>query len=133
MGCNFSNSTEVIRNDDITDNLIQNDIWREIPSGVLLGFIEFNNLPMHQESTIGFNNKIYYKKAINNVRNTECPICYKKINKNEKYCTCETCLYNFDYNELDKWFKITNKEMCPTCKSKWTDYKVYKNVDSKKI
>ena len=60
-----------------------------------------------------------------NARNRECPISYELINKNNSYCSCTTCSYNFLYKTLEK--ALLNNFECPMCRADWTDKTVYIN------
>lgn len=58
-------------------------------------------------------------------RNTECPISFETIKRNESYCTCSQCKYNFSKKSIE--IALKNKLNCPTCRAKWTDKTVYIN------
>lgn len=69
-------------------------------------------------------------KAIDKNKNTECPITYDTIEQNQEYLCCDECRYNFTVDAVLKYWKSnSNIRKCPMCRSKWTDYCKYINID----
>lgn len=70
----------------------------------------------------------YVSKPLNNLRNTKCPILLEEINLGELYTNCDVCKYNFS-GEIFK-IKYSNFNVkCPMCKSNWTNWIIYKNIE----
>ena len=65
------------------------------------------------------------KTLTKSARNLECPISYELINKNDSYCCCAECSYNFLYEQLKQ--ALSNKFECPMCRVKWSNETIYIN------
>ena len=65
-------------------------------------------------------------KIINLEKNDECPISNISFISECSYCICYICKYNIDADTLKKCFQFNDKK-CPMCRSKWTDFNIYKN------
>ena len=64
-----------------------------------------------------------------NSRNIECPITYEEIKSNDKYCECSKCKYNILYSNLLTWFESRQSNSCPMCRTKWSNYIIYTNIN----
>lgn len=77
----------------------------------------------HKNKNKEFNPPII--KKINDV--STCPILIEVINIDDTYLSCDKCKNNFSEKAIKQW--IINKNTCPTCRDKWTNYQIYKNSD----
>lgn len=66
------------------------------------------------------------KKAIDNTRNTECPITYEAIKLGDAYMSCGDCKYNFSKKAIMK--HLNDKRTCPMCHCDWQDDCKYVNI-----
>jgi hypothetical protein len=64
-----------------------------------------------------------------NSRNIECPITYEEIKSNDKYCECNECKYNILYSNLLTWFESRQSHSCPMCRTNWSNYIIYTNIN----
>lgn len=66
-----------------------------------------------------------------NDRNRECPISYVEFTSQSKYCCCSTCGVNYDDHSLKTYFasQRDQRAKCPTCRSVWTNFVVYTNIE----
>jgi hypothetical protein len=53
--------------------------------------------------------------------NNICPILQEEIS--DKYISCDTCKYNFDYSIYEKW--VIKKNTCPHCRGGWHNTNIY--------
>ena len=89
-----------------------------------------NNIP----SVFKKNEKwINADKLIDLLKNDTCPIAYEPFTDNCKYCMCNQCKYNFDYESLKYCFKDSAVKKCPMCKTQWTNWTIYTNTDNNVI
>lgn len=69
-------------------------------------------------------------KILLGLKNTDCPITYNPINTGDEYCVCSTCKYNFSKTAFIDTCVYSNKYKCPICRSQWTDWTIYTNIDA---
>ena len=75
---------------------------------------------------------IYINKLL--LDNIECLISYNIIEKNMLYYECMSCKCIYDYNILNKWFKLKTVNnpclitRCPHCNQIISDNCIYKNL-----
>jgi hypothetical protein len=91
------------------------------------------NMPMiyNINPTVKPSNYVWKRinKILLGIKNTDCPITYNPINKGAEYCTCDTCKYNFSKAAFIDSCEYYKNYKCPMCKSPWTDWTIYINVD----
>jgi len=63
-------------------------------------------------------------RLISEKEDSDCPVNFTKIKKNERYFHCDVCKKNFKYNVKDF---IMDKKICPHCKSSLDKISIYKN------
>ena len=91
---------------------------------------------------LAYENKLYYKiigltdslldlnqesefYENNRPDNSLCPITLESFKDGDKYMACRKCKNNFSEEALKTWLR--NKKNCPTCRSTWTNNKIYTN------
>jgi surface protein len=62
---------------------------------------------------------------INKLTKEECCISYEKININNDYMICNTCIKQYLFENINEWLKIQNT--CPHCRENWTSNTIYIN------
>jgi hypothetical protein len=60
---------------------------------------------------------------------TMCPVLYEEIEG--EYICCHQCHKNFDISVMDSWIKV--RKNCPMCRTNWTDFTIYENIDESHI
>ena len=108
-----------------------NDMFQHIIFHPLLYFLvrERENHVFTQKQSVKVELKETKKKAINQDRNTECPITYDTINTNDSYLACMECKYNFTVDAIVKHLDSRDCKDCPMCRKEWKDYCIYVNID----
>ena len=71
-----------------------------------------------------------YRLILLDSKNQECPVTLCQIEKNQKYCICQTCNYNFSLESLEIIKNASLCLKCPLCQCGWNpeDTKIYINV-----
>jgi hypothetical protein len=95
----------------------------------LIDFLERELGIFTQKQSVKVELKETKKKAINEDRNTECPITYDTINTNDSYLACMECKYNFTVDAIVKHLDSRDCKDCPMCRKEWKDYCIYVNID----
>lgn len=105
------------------------DSSSRIPYASFSGIFNRNTFaPSNRTSpkSVPYTNLAYTNRQITiRDRNMDCPIRLTKIHKNERYGKCSECKYNISRSCLLK--ALRDKNVCPMCRTKWTNCKMYKN------
>jgi len=67
-------------------------------------------------------------KLFDSNKDNTCSISYDNIELNDNYCTCLTCSNSFKADVLFKWVK--KSKSCPMCRTLWTNYLIYNNINN---
>lgn len=118
-------STIVIRQPDLIDSVYRSQ-------GVFgsQDVFDQNDYDVKMDSKQNYVNKFLVMK--NKVigeddKNVECPIVNEVIGDNQEYVCCGTCKYNLKMDTILNFWCYSNVEICPLCRSSWTDYCKYVN------